>query len=198
MITRRPIQWLRLLLQPPMMFGIAIIAICWIGLAYQLFVEHAKTVDGAIQRGGSLARLFEENTIRLLNGVDRTLVLLRLAYEENPERFDLRHFAERTSLLGDLTIQVAAVGPDGYMTTSTSEYTGAPLYVGDREHFQIHVDAKSDKMFIGKPVVGRASGKLSIQLSRRMRKPDGSFGGVIVASIDPGFIEQFHNSIKLG
>ena len=198
MTTGRPIQWLRLLLQPPMMFGIAIIAICWTGLAYQLFVEHAKTVDAAIQRGSSLARLFEENTIRLLNGVDRTLVLLRLAYEENPERFDLRHFAERTSLLGDLTIQVAAVDPDGYMTTSTSEYTGAPLYVGDREHFQIHVDAKSDKMFIGKPVVGRASGKLSIQLSRRMRKPDGSFGGVIVASIDPGFIEQFHNSIKLG
>ena len=198
MMTRRPIQWLRLLLQPPMMYGVAIIAICWIGLAYQLSIEHAKTVDGAIQRGSSLARLFEENTIRLLNGVDRTLVLLRLAYEENPERFDLRHFAERTSLLGDLTIQVAAVDPDGYMTTSTSEYTGAPLYVGDREHFQIHVDAKSDKMFIGKPVVGRASGKLSIQLSRRMRKPDGSFGGVIVASIDPGFIEQFHNSIKLG
>ena len=180
------------------LFGMAIIAICWIGLAYQLSVEHARTIDAAIERGSSLARLFEEATIRLIKGVDRTLLLLRLAYEENPEHFDLRHWAERTSLLGDLTIQATLIGPDGYMKTDFNGYTGAPLYLGDREHFQAQVDAKADELFIGKPVVGRASGKLSIQLSRRLRKPDGSFGGVIVASIDPGFAEQFHHSMKLG
>src|ERR1043166_7108827 len=198
MTTRRPSQWLRYVTQPPPMIGIVIIVICWIGLAYQLHIEHAKSVDTAIERGGGLARLFEENTIRLLNGVDRTLVLLRVAYEENPEQFDLGNFAERTSLLGDLTIQVAIIDADGYLKASTSDYTGSRIYLGDREHFQVHVGDKPDELFIGKPVVGRASGKLSIQLSRRIRKPDGSFGGVIFSSIDPGFVGQFHSSIKLG
>jgi methyl-accepting chemotaxis protein len=180
------------------MFGTAIIAIFWIGLAYQLSVERTKAFDTAIERGSGLARLFEENTIRLLKGVDRTLLLLRLTYEENPEHFDLRRLAERTSLVGDLTIQTALIAADGYMKSSSTGYTGAPLNLGDREHFQAQVNAKVDELFIGKPVVGRASSKLSIPLSRRLRNPDGSFGGVIVASIDPEYAAQFHHSTKLG
>jgi methyl-accepting chemotaxis protein len=180
------------------MFGAAIIAIFWIGLAYQLSFERTKATDTAIERGNGLARLFEENTVRLLKGVDRTLLLLRLGYEENPDHFELRSWAERTTLLGDQAIQASLIGPDGNMKTSTTGYTGAPLYLGDREHFRAQVNAKADELFIGKPVVGRASGQLSLPLSRKLRQSDGSFGGVIVTSIDPGFVEQFHHSIKIG
>ncbi len=198
MKTRRPSQQLRYLLQPAPLFGAAIIAVFWLGLAYQLSVERVKAIDTAIERGGGVARLFEETTIRLLKSVDQTILLVRLAYEENPEHFDLNRLVERTSLVGDLTIQASLIGPDGYLKSSSTSYTGTPLYLGDREHFQIQVDAKTDELFIGKPVLGRASDKLSIQLSRRLRKPDGSFGGVIVASIDPAFAKQFYESIKLG
>jgi hypothetical protein len=48
----------------------------------------------------------------------------------------------------------------------------------------VHVNAGANKLFISKPVMGRASGKLSIQLSRRIRKPDGHFDGVVIASLD--------------
>src|SRR5262249_9523331 len=157
-----------------------------------------SAVEGAVARGNSLARLFEENTIRLFKGVDRTLLLLRLAYEENPEHFDLRHWSDRTSILGELTIQAAIIGPDGYLKASTTEYSGAPLDLSDREHFRAQVNAKSDELYIGKPVLGRASGKLSLQLTRKLRQADGGFGGVIVASIDPAFVDSFYESINLG
>jgi methyl-accepting chemotaxis protein len=198
MNAHRLIQWLRHLWQPAPMFGLAVIAICWIGLGYQLSVERARAIEAAIERGGSLARLFEDATIRLVSGVDQTLLLLRQAYEENPEHFDLRHWAERASLLGNVTTEVAMIGPDGYSKATTYEYTGAPIYLGDREHFQAQVAAKADKLIVSKPITLRTSGKLSIRLSRRLHKPDGSFGGVIVAFINPGFAEQFHHSMKLG
>jgi hypothetical protein len=105
---------------------------------------------------------------------------------------------DQTSLLGDLTIQAALIGADGYMKSTTTEYSGAPLNLGDREHFLAQINAKSDELFISKPVMGRASGKLSIQLTRKLRKPDGSFGGVLVASIDPALIERFFHAIDLG
>src|SRR5476649_397718 len=197
MTTSRPLKWLRLLLQPAAMFGVAIIAIFWIGLTYQLSVERTKATDTAIERGSGLARLFEENTVRLLKGVDRTLLLLRLGYEENPDHFELRSWAERTTLLGDQAIQASLIGPDGYMKTSTTGYTGAALFLGDREHFRAQVSAKADELFIGKPVVGRASGQLSLPLSRKLRQSDGSFGGVIVTSIDSGFAEQYYRSTSL-
>jgi methyl-accepting chemotaxis protein len=197
MYVHRLIQFLRSLRQPAPLLGLVVITICWTGLAYQLSAERAKTLDAAIERGNSLARLFEENTIRLIKDLDRTLLLLRLAYEKNRENFDLRDWAEGTSLLGDLTIQASIIGPDGYMKDSTTEFK-SPIYLGDREHFQAQVDAKRDELYISKPVVGRASGKLSIQLARRLRQSDGSFGGIIVASIDPVFVETFYRSVNLG
>src|SRR4051812_39934012 len=120
MSPRRLSRSLRGLLQPAPLFGLAILVFLWIGVAFLLFVERTNAIEGAIQRGGSLAQLFEENTIRLLRGVDRSLLALRLGYEENPQHFDLRRWTERTSLLGELTFQVAMIGADGYMFASTA------------------------------------------------------------------------------
>ncbi len=198
MAPPRLFQFLRALLRPAPLLGLAIVAIVWIGLVHFLKVERSTAVEGAVQRGSSLAHLFEQNTIRLLKSVDQTLLLFRLAYEENPKSFDLRHWVERASFIGELTIQAAIIGPDGYLRATTTAYSGGPMDLRDREHFRAHVDAKSDALYISKPVVGRASGKKSLQLTRRLRQPDGSFGGVIVASIDPAFVERFFHSINLG
>ena len=145
------------------MFGLAIIAIFWTGLFYHLSVEHTRELDAAIERGNSQARLFEGTTIRLIKEVDRSLLLFRLAYEKNPGNFDMREWAQQTSLLGDQTIQASLVGADGYIAGSTVENIAGPIFVGDREHFKAQVDARSDELFISKPVVGRASGKSSIR-----------------------------------
>jgi hypothetical protein len=148
MRNHRLVQWTRLLLQPMPLFGVVIIGVFWIGLVYLLSVERSRTLENSIAQGSNLARLFEENTIRLFKGVDRTLLLLRLAYEKNPHSFDLRQWAEQTLLVGDLTIQAAMIGADGYMKSSTTEYSGAPLFLGDREHFVAQVNAKTDELFI--------------------------------------------------
>ena len=198
MRTHRLIQWLRSLQRPALIYGAVIIVTLWTGVAFQLSLDHARAVDVAIQRGDGLVRLFEEATVQLFKGVDRSLLSLRAAYEENPEHFDIRDWAKRTALIGNLTVQSSLIGPNGYMKATTTDYTGAPLFLGDRDHFKVQVDAKADELYISRPVKGRASGKLSIQLSRRVSKPDGSFGGVIVTSIDPDFVEQFHHSMKLG
>src|SRR5271170_4094087 len=103
MTTLRLPNWLRALLRPAPILGLAIIVFCWVGLAYQLSVERAATLDAAIQRGSSMALLFEESTKRLIKSVDQTLLLLRQAYEEDPDHFDLRYWAKRVSLVSDST-----------------------------------------------------------------------------------------------
>jgi diguanylate cyclase (GGDEF)-like protein len=195
------LRWLRASLQPVTLLGLMMIAACWLALAYILAIERSKSVEGAVHQGANLARLFEENTISTLAGVDRAMLLLREAYERDPAHFDLRDWSKRTALIGDLTIQIGVVGPDGFATNKTTLILGpdwVPVDVSDREYYTAQRDASTDQLFIGKPIMGRGSGVLSFQLSRRLRNPDGSFAGVLVASIDPNFVERFFKAVDLG
>jgi len=56
--------WLRASLQPGTVFGIAMIAACWIGMTFVTSIERDKVLEGAIQQSDNLVRLFEEYTVQ--------------------------------------------------------------------------------------------------------------------------------------
>jgi diguanylate cyclase (GGDEF)-like protein/PAS domain S-box-containing protein len=190
--------WLGASLHSATVAGLILLAACWFVVAFVLSVEHEKTIEGALKQSDGLVRLFEQNTVDVLERIDRTMLFLRKSYEDDPTHFDLRSWATRTALVSDETIQLTLIGADGYQTASTTDYRGPPLYLGDREHFRAQLDPAVDKLFISEPVLGRASGKMSLQFSRRLRGPDGSFAGVIVMSIDPNFIGRFYRAVDIG
>ena len=178
--------------------GLVLIAACWLVAAFVSSVEHDKTMEGALKQSDAMVRLFEQNTVDILARYDRTLLLLRKSYEDDPARFDLRGWANRTELVDNETLQLSLIGVDGHQVASTIDHSGQPAYFGDRSYFQTQLDRGTDKLFISEPIVGRASGKLSLKLSRRVRKPDGGFAGIIVISINPGFIDRFYRTVDLG
>ncbi|MDE2371454.1 MAG: hypothetical protein KGN16_20970 [Burkholderiales bacterium] len=70
--------------------------------------------------------------------------------------------------------------------------------LSDREHFRVHVHASGDRLFISQPVLGRVSGKWSIQVTRRIALADGRFAGVAVVSVDPGIFPNLRTFADLG
>ncbi len=73
-----------------------------------------------------------------------------------------------------------------------------PIDLSDREHFRIHAESADVGLFVSKPVLGRASGKWSVQLTRRLNHPDGRFAGIVVASIDPFYFTTIYREVDLG
>ena len=53
----------------------------------------------------------------------------------------------------------------------------------DREYFQAHKARADLGLYISKPVISRLTGAPIVVLSRRINKPDGSFGGIVLGSL---------------
>jgi hypothetical protein len=189
---------LRRLSNPIVILGAAIITLCWIEVGYQLQRDYTETIDLAVERGDSMAKLFDKDTVRLLRSIDTTLLLLRQAYQTNPDNFDLVKTARQSGLVGDVATEFGQVTADGYLVQTTSGALAAPIYVGDRKHFIAQLNALDDVLFIGDPVFLRSTGKYSIPVARQLRAPDGRFAGIITGQVDPLFAEQFSQTLRLG
>jgi diguanylate cyclase (GGDEF)-like protein len=68
----------------------------------------------------------------------------------------------------------------------------------DREYFIYHRTHTERGPHVGHPVISRSSGKWIMPVSRRLNKPDGSFGGVVLATLDIDYFRRFYQSFDLG
>ncbi|HGM7027642.1 TPA: diguanylate cyclase [Serratia liquefaciens] len=67
----------------------------------------------------------------------------------------------------------------------------------DREYFKFHLSHNSNAIFIGKVVRSRSTGDLIIPVSRRINNPDGSFNGVVLATLYVDYFRQFYDTFAL-
>ena len=88
------------------------------------------------------------------------------------------------------------------------DVTGGHVDPSYREHVRFHLSSASmaqspsplgpDGLFIGKPVLGKVSGKWTIQMSRKVVGRDGRTLGVVVASLNPSDFEAVYGRVALG
>jgi diguanylate cyclase (GGDEF)-like protein/PAS domain S-box-containing protein len=178
--------------------GAIMIALVWLSLYVYRSGERDHAERAAVQNAGNLARVFEEHLSRSLTHVDGALVVLRAMYERYPEGFDFADWAHISDIVGSPALQLVIVGPDGIVKMRNVGSVVPPVDVSDREHFRTLAASEADELIISKPVVGRATGKISVHLSRRLRNPDGSFAGIITASLDPDYFGRFYSSVDIG
>ena len=198
MEAKRVIHWHRAFAQPATYLGVIAIIIILGGAFFLQKEEYERAQEDGIQRGANFTRVFEENISNVFRSTDRQLLILRQIFQHNPKDFDLVRWVEDAKLHGDLAVQFAVVDPHGIIL-ATSLWPDPPAtYVGDPEHFRVHANSAADELYISAPVIGSLSTKKTIQLSRRLTGPDGSFGGVILASLDVLSLQKFFNSIDVG
>jgi diguanylate cyclase (GGDEF)-like protein len=188
---------LRRLRNPVVIFGIVIVLLCWAGACFQVFADRDHAIRVAVERGETATQLFEKDTVSLLKGIDAIMLLLRQAYEDDQQHFDLIRLADRARLGSDVATEIFLIGPDGYLKQRTTGVLQDTVYLGDRLHFRAQADAQRDDLFIGTPIIQRTTGQPTIQVSRRLHAADGSFAGILSGQLDPGFVEQFSHTLKL-
>ncbi|PKU22524.1 EAL domain-containing protein [Telmatospirillum siberiense] len=127
----------------------------------------------------------EEMESELAKGIDETSinVFLHRQIKHHPELDALRIVDETGHLR-------YGIGEAAGNTTSSS--------VADRDYFIRARDDPDSGLFVSKPVIGRISGKWSIALGRRINRPDGSFGGAVLALITLEQFQKLFRAIDIG
>jgi diguanylate cyclase (GGDEF)-like protein len=170
----------------------------WGGIVMLLDQQRDDLLSGARHDTENLARAFEENTAHSLEAADQTLLFLRSIYSADPKGFSFAGWNDSVRNSDGLLLQVGVIGPDGTMLASNLGPMLRKIDLSDRSHYRFQRDSPDDRLFISEPMVGRESGKLSIQLTRKLVAADGSFGGAMQASIDPLVLAKFYGSAEIG
>ena len=150
------------------------------------------------KNSANLAHAFEQDVVHSLREVDWTIRLLRRYYVQQAAGFDFASLTKELNNADGLTLQYAIIGPDGFLVNSSIANDRGPIDLSSRPHFRVHLGSKDDFLYVSKPVLGKVSGKWTIQLTRRIILPNGDFGGVIVASVDPNHFSHLYDSVDVG
>jgi diguanylate cyclase (GGDEF)-like protein len=191
-------KWLHAFRQTTTYLGVAVIAIIWGGIYLLTCQAHERAYQDAVRQGNNLTRVLEEYIRRVVQASDSELLALRRAYQSDPQHFDIAGWVVATRSNSDLSIELGIVGADGFIKQSSKGPLANPIYVGDRAHFKFQAGTTADELFISAPVRGHISGKLAIELTRRLTKPDGIFDGMVGSSLDVQILEKFFSSLDIG
>jgi len=179
------------------LFGIFSLCVLWIGLYYKVQSERQMVINGAFKDAGNFARSFEEHTLRTIKGVDQAALFLKYEYEKKGKAIDIHQSISEGRLVRQPFGLLSIIDENGDLALS-SQVAFVPSNLKDREYFYVHKDFDSGQLFISKPLQGQSSEKWSIRMTRRVNNSDGSFGGVVVVSVDPFYFSEFYKQVDLG
>jgi diguanylate cyclase (GGDEF)-like protein/PAS domain S-box-containing protein len=182
----------------PLQIALFFLPLVWTGYFAITSSERAEALQQARVHGNSVAELFEENTERIFERVDQSLRVARALYAQDPDTFSMKFWAEKAQMATGDVVQFSLIGLNGYLFDTTTGYSGPPLYLGDREHFIKVMEMAEDRLYVAKPVLGRASNKWTIQLARKLFDGGKNPAGVVVGSISVDLIGRFYDTAKLG
>lgn len=189
-------------------WGGVLLVISWLLVGLLLVRAHGEALRAGERENGNLARAYVETTLRVIATLDHAT--RRLAAEvqaQGAESAPVVAIAGETGLVPDILVQLSLIGPDGRFLRSNLDPDGrrsGPVDLSQREHVRVHLQPEPGRslpvkgLFIGPPVLGKVSGRWTIQVSRHIVDPQGLTLGVIVASLDPSYFESTFRHVKLG
>lgn len=177
-------------------FAALLIGATWWSTLAQLREQEEAALAGAARDAANTATVFQEHSSRTIQSADQAVRFIKYEYAEQGAALDLGALVERGVVLGDIFNLYSVMDATGELVLSSKPFK--PGNYLDREHVRVHQGADSGALFLSKPVLGRVSGKWSMQLTRRINRADGGFGGVVVVSMDPFYFTRVYQQIKLG
>jgi PAS domain S-box-containing protein len=173
-------------------------------VAFAIAQLRTEALEHAERRLADLATVLGEHTARAVDQIDG---LLDAIAQDALRRAAGGDLAAGRALHDDLRGRfghvpqlraLAVLDRTGDMIAFTEGFPPPPINNADREHFAVHRDGTVQGLFLGPPIMGRATRARTVPLSRALRRPSGEFLGVVAAAVNPPYFEALYGSLDLG
>jgi PAS domain S-box-containing protein len=194
---RRPSSLRLGLLVTAMAAALPVLAVLVGRQSYVAAVAQAETA------ASNLALALAQHAGRAFEAVDLNLRLVQNRVEADLRGIDasgsihltLKNLAEASPHIRSLVV-LDGGGLIAHDSASPVPRSGPPSI--DRDYFLIHRDRPDAGLFIGPTIRNRINGQWTIIASRRISRPDGTFGGIAIAAVAPEYFREFYDSMGVG
>jgi signal transduction histidine kinase len=179
----------------------SVITILLLGAAGGLGLMYAKSFDWESARLTHAAEAsndaFVHHSLQVFSQVDTVLQAVRGYYLQSRSIALTERFIQGLPFDRANFGNVYLINPTGTIVISHDpEILGRT--VTDRDYFLFHSTHSEDRIFIGSVEVGRITGKLDFRVTRRINNPDGSFAGVVLATVNPETLSRYYSELAVG
>ena len=171
--------------------GIVFGALLWSGTLSRLSHEKEDIRVKAFKEATSLSSVYAQQLAWSLEKIDKIALHVKYDWEHSPGILHLEHHARAGLLPASDDFYVSVIDRNGNRLASTRSNALNGPDLATRSYFQAHKHAPFIGLLINEPVPGIRSGKALIRFTRRLNAADGSFDGIVVVSVEPGFFASF-------
>jgi diguanylate cyclase (GGDEF)-like protein len=161
---------------------------------YQTNIEETATVTATTAR--SLAEQ-ADLTVKTADSIVASLVERVEAEGTGPEA-RTRFYHLMTSLAAALPAihEIGIMNERGDAIVKSLVQNPTGINYKERKYFQRHAANPDRGPIVGSPIKSKIDGRSAITVSRRINYPDGSFAGVVVASVSMKFFQQLFDQMQ--
>ncbi len=177
--------------------ALAASALIWWSTEHEIVSKEAEARSMAMRQAESLANSYSAQLRHIAEQLDQLTLRIVHEWREAPTLLNL----ERDQLRGVLPRR------HGFFVYITDE-RGKPLHasfsapanvnIADQGFFISHRKSCCLGLLISQPAYGPLVGRQVVRFSRRLDHQDGSFGGVVVVSVEPDFLATFQDEALQG
>jgi diguanylate cyclase (GGDEF)-like protein len=182
---------------------ILLIGISLAGIAaWGSWQEHRKQFQNAEVTTSNMARALAQHAEDALLSVDNIVAgLVNTVESQN------RHHVSSDELHEFLMSRVAehpmlhglfVLDQSGHPVVSSQPWMAKGFSYVDREYFKYHLQFADHGPYIGPAVRSKSTGDWVLTVSRRVDHPDGSFAGVVVATVRLDYFRFFYDEFDIG
>ena len=169
--------------------------LCMLGAVGLVIRElYRDAMNDAARNTANLGIVLAEHTARSIQSIDLVLQQIRQRLDASlPSHNLLASYAAQTPQVEAFMV----LGPNGQVVSTSHQHPTSQIHRFDRDDLSHLRDNPEDELFMSRPTITRGSGKHAIFIARRINAQDGSFNGVVMASMHLEYFDTFYRDISL-